>query len=167
MVQLQESDSVTGLNNEKTGEQVFKTAATTKVPSLDKSQFRISYHWDPVLDHVDLTKADIVLDTKLITYPSCLEHIQVEAEVTSLASYCDVQVSGSEVVVTTGPPLTRQRSMSPSRGQALRYLNQGNGYDPLKTVNTASTLPARTSYRVKLTIVWISIQNIVLITNRT
>lgn len=130
MVQLQESDSVTGLNNEKTGEQVFKTAATTKVPSLDKSQFRISYHWDPVLDHVDLTKADIVLDTKLITYPSCLEHIQV---------------SGSEVVVTTGPPLTRQRSMSPSRGQALRYLNQGNGYDPLKTVNTASTLPARTS----------------------
>ena len=85
MVQLQESDSVTGLNNEKTGEQVFKTAATTKVPSLDKSQFRISYHWDPVLDHVDLTRADIVLDTKLITHPSCLEHIQVRAEVTSLA----------------------------------------------------------------------------------
>ena len=77
MVQLQESDSVTGMNNEKTGEQIFKTAATAKVPSLDKSQFRVSYHWDPVLDYVDLTRADIVLDTKLITFPSCLEHIQV------------------------------------------------------------------------------------------
>ena len=83
MVQLQESDSVTGLNNEKTGEQVFKTVASTRVPSLDNSQLRVSYHWDPVLDHVDLTKADIVLDTQLITYPSCLEHIQVWAGVTS------------------------------------------------------------------------------------
>ena len=82
MVQLQESDSVTGLNNEKTGEQIFKTAATAKVPSLDKSQFRVLYHWDPVLNYVDLTKADIVLDTKLITFPSCLEHIQVLARVT-------------------------------------------------------------------------------------
>ena len=77
MVQLQESDSVTGLNNEKTGEQIFKTAATAKVPSLDKSQFRVLYHWDHVLNYVDLTKADIVLDTKLITFPSCLDHIQV------------------------------------------------------------------------------------------
>ena len=82
MVQLQESDSVTGLNNEKTGEQIFKTAATAKVPSLDKSQFRVLYHWDPVLNYVDLTKADIVLDTKLITFPSCLEHIQVWSGVT-------------------------------------------------------------------------------------
>ena len=80
MVQLQESDSVTGMNNEKTGEQIFKTAATAKVPSLDKSQFRVSYHWDPVLDYVDLTRADIVLDTKLIIFPSCLEHIQVGLE---------------------------------------------------------------------------------------
>ena len=44
MVQLQESDSVTGLNNEKTGEQVFKTVASTRVPSLDNSQLRVSYH---------------------------------------------------------------------------------------------------------------------------
>ena len=146
MVQLQESDSVTGLNDEKTGEQVFKTAAAAKVPSLDKSQFRVSYHWDPVLGHVDLTRADIVLDTKLITYPSCLEHILV---------------SGSGVAVTTGPPLTRQRSVSPSRGQALRYLNQGNGYDPLKTVNTASTLPARTSYRVEN----VKLTNVLLLTS--
>ena len=92
MVQLQESDSVTGLNNEKTGEQVFKTVASTRVPSLDKSQLRVSYHWDPVLDHVDLTRADIVLDTQLITYPSCLEHIQVMtgSQVISLIMRCSL-----------------------------------------------------------------------------
>ena len=78
---------MTGLNNEKTGEQIFKTAATAKVPSLDKSQFRVSYHWDPILDYVDLTRADIVLDTKLITFPNCLEHIQVWAGVTCVPGY--------------------------------------------------------------------------------
>jgi len=132
MVELEEVDSVTGLNKEKTGEQVFKTVAKPTVPSsLDKSSFKVSYHWSKQKQHIDLTKADIVLDTTLITYPSCLDNIQV---------------SGSGVVVTTGPPLTRQRSVSPTRGRSLRYLNQGNGYDPLKTVNTASTLPGQISY---------------------
>jgi len=132
MVELEEVDSVTGVNKEKTGEQVFKTVAKPTVSSsLDKSNFKVSYHWNKIKQHIDLTKADIVLDTSLITYPSCLDSIQV---------------SGSGVVVTTGPPLTRQRSVSPTRGRSLQYLNQGNGYDPLKTVNTASTLPGQISY---------------------
>ena len=91
MVELQESDSVTGLNQEKTGEQVFKTVASVKIPALDKSQFRVAYHWDPVLDHVDLTRADIMFDTKLITYPSCLDHIQVELDG---VSYIILECSG-------------------------------------------------------------------------
>ena len=43
MVALEESDSMTGLNKEKTGEQVFKTAATAKVSVLDKSLFKAKY----------------------------------------------------------------------------------------------------------------------------
>merc|ERR1719323_1889550 len=132
MVELEEVDSVTGVNKEKTGELIFKTVAKPTVSSsLDKSNFKVSYHWNKIKQHIDLTKADIVLDTTLITYPSCLDNIQV---------------SGSGVVVTTGPPLTRQRAVSPTRGRSLRYLNQGNGYDPLKTVNMASTLPGQISY---------------------
>ena len=78
MVELEEVDSVTGLNKEKTGEQVFKTVAKPTVPSsLDKSSFKVSYHWSKQKQHIDLTKADIVLDTTLITYPSCLDNIQV------------------------------------------------------------------------------------------
>ena len=77
MVALEESDSMTGLNKEKTGEQVFKTAATAKVSTLDKSQFKVAYHWNSQSQHVDLTKADIEFDSSSITYPSCLDHIQV------------------------------------------------------------------------------------------
>ena len=66
-----------GLNNENTAEQVFKTSAVAKVPSMDKSQFKVSYHWDAKLGHVDLQKADIEFDSSLITYPSCLDNIQV------------------------------------------------------------------------------------------
>ena len=78
MVELEEVDSVTGVNKEKTGEQVFKTVAKPTVSSsLDKSNFKVSYHWNKIKQHIDLTKADIVLDTSLITYPSCLDSIQV------------------------------------------------------------------------------------------
>ena len=78
MVELEEVDSVTGVNKEKTGEQVFKTVAKpTVASSLDKSNFKVSYHWNKIKQHIDLTKADIVLDTSLITYPSCLDSIQV------------------------------------------------------------------------------------------
>ena len=78
MVELEEVDSVTGVNKEKTGEQVFKTVAKPTVSSsLDKSNFKVSYHWNKIKQHIDLTKADIILDTSLITYPSCLDSIQV------------------------------------------------------------------------------------------
>merc|ERR1712227_960238 len=130
-VALEEVDSVTGLNNENTAEQVFKTSAVAKVPSMDKSQFKVSYHWDAKLGHVDLQKADIEIDSSLITYPSCLDNIQV---------------SGSGVTVTTGPPLTRSRSVSPTRGQSLQYLTGSTNFNPSLTVNKASTLPAKISY---------------------
>jgi len=132
-VALEEVDSVTGLNNENTAEQVFKTSAVAKVPSMDKSQFKVSYHWDAKLGHVDLQKADIEFDSSLITYPSCLDNIQV---------------SGSGVTVTTGPPLTRSRSVSPTRGQSLQYLTGSTNFNPSLTVNKASTLPAKISYSV-------------------
>ena len=78
MVELEEVDSVTGVNKEKTGEQVFKTVAKPTVSSsMDKSNFKVSYHWSKQKQHIDLTKADIILDTTLITYPSCLDNIQV------------------------------------------------------------------------------------------
>ena len=126
-------DSITSLNQEQTGEQVFKSPAIAKVPRLDKSSFHVSYHWDNTLQHVDLQKADIVIPGSVITFPQCLDAIEVR---------------GSQVRVTTGPALPGLRSVSPARGQALRYLTGGKGYHPSLTANTASTLPARISYSV-------------------
>ena len=133
MVELNEWDSLTSLNQEQTGEQVFKSPAIAKVPSLDKSNFQVSYHWDGTLQRVDLQKADIDIPGSLITYPQCLDAIEVR---------------GSQARLTTGPPLSGLRSVSPARGQSLRYLTGGQGYNPSLTVNTASTLPARASYSV-------------------
>ena len=134
MVELKEWDSITSLNQEQTGEQIFKTAATTRVSSsLDKSQVSVSYHWDSRLGHVDLQKADIRLPSAMITYPHCLDRIEV---------------SRSEVKVTTGPSLSSSRVAPASRGQSLRYLGQDKQFNPQLQVNTASTLPARISYSV-------------------
>merc|ERR1719495_1410874 len=131
MVALEEVDSVTGLNYETTAEQVYKTSATVKVPAMDKTQFKVSYHWDAARGHVDLQKADIEFESSLITYPSCLD---------------EIQVTGTGVTVTTGPPLTRSRSVSPTRGQSLQYLTGSTNFNPSLTANTASTLPAKISY---------------------
>jgi len=131
MVALEEVDSVTGLNYETTAEQVYKTSATVKVPAMDKTQFKVSYHWDASRGHVDLQKADIEFESSLITYPSCLD---------------EIQVTGTGVTVTTGPPLTRSRSVSPTRGQSLQYLTGSTNFNPSLTANTASTLPAKISY---------------------
>ena len=99
-MELEESDSVTGLNQERTGAAVFRTAATAKVsiliyrcrylhtciyiststaqvPSLDSAQLRAGYHWDAGRGVVELGRADIVIPAHLLTFPSCLDHIQV------------------------------------------------------------------------------------------
>ena len=110
------------------------------MPSLDSAQLRAGYHWDAGRGVVDLGRADIVIPAHLLTFPSCLDHIQVLYSTVQYCSvlfctvlYCTVlfrtafllQVSGSGVTVTTGPRLTRQRSqVSPARGKALRHLQQ-------------------------------------------
>ena len=59
-MELEEVDSMTGLNQERTGEQVFRTAATSSARAglADKSQYSLSYHWDG--SKTDLNTVDIV-----------------------------------------------------------------------------------------------------------
>ena len=137
LVELEEVDSMTGLNQERTGEQVFKTAATSSSSSglTDSSQYKLSYHWDGT--KVDLQRVDIVLSKSLLTNPNCLDYIQV---------------TGSEARVTTGPrlPGSGGRSVPSSRGQALQYLSQSRGQSqPQISVGKASPLPAQISYSVR------------------
>ena len=47
------------------------------MPSLDSAQLRAGYHWDAGRGVVDLGRADIVIPAHLLTFPSCLDHIQV------------------------------------------------------------------------------------------
>ena len=78
---------MTGLNQERTGEQVFRTAATSSAGAglTDKSQYSVSYHWDGT--RTDLNTVDIVFSKSLLNNPNCLEFIKV---------------TGSEARVTTG-----------------------------------------------------------------
>ena len=87
LVELEEVDSMTGLNQERTGEQVFRTAATPsgRAGLADKSQYSLSYHWDGL--RTDLSTVDIVFSKSLLNNPNCLEFIKV---------------TGSEARVTTG-----------------------------------------------------------------
>eukprot|EP00092_Neocalanus_flemingeri_P006157 GFUD01006628.1.p1 GENE.GFUD01006628.1~~GFUD01006628.1.p1 ORF type:complete len:588 (-),score=139.67 GFUD01006628.1:240-2003(-) len=131
LVELEELDSITGKDLEKTGEQLFKTAAIPKISNLDQNRFRVTYFWDPVKKVVDLKQAFISFPKDMVTYPSCLDYIQV---------------TGSEVLSKTGPSLSRQSSNSPTRGRALEYLGGKPTYNPSITVGGASTLPGRISY---------------------
>ena len=87
LVELEEVDSMTGLNQERTGEQVFRTAATSSAGAglTDKAQYSLSYHWDGT--KTDLNTVDIVFSKSLLNNPNCLEFIKV---------------TGSEARVTTG-----------------------------------------------------------------
>ena len=87
LVELEEVDSMTGLNQERTGEQVFRTAATPsgRAGLADKSQYSLLYHWDGL--KTDLSTVDIVFSKSLLNNPNCLDFIKV---------------TGSEARVTTG-----------------------------------------------------------------
>ena len=87
LVELEEVDSMTGLNQERTGEQVFRTAATAsgRAGLADKAQYSLSYHWDG--RRTDLSTVDIVFSKSLLNNPNCLEFIKV---------------TGTEARVTTG-----------------------------------------------------------------
>ena len=78
MIELEELDSITGKDLEKTGEQVFKTAAIPQISKLDQSRFKVTYFWDPVKKVVDLKQAYISFPKDMIKYPSCLDYIQVD-----------------------------------------------------------------------------------------
>ena len=86
-MELEEVDSMTGLNQERTGEQVFRTAATAsgRAGLTDPAQYSLSYHWDGL--RTDLSTVDIVFSKSLLNNPNCLEFIKV---------------TGSEARVTTG-----------------------------------------------------------------
>lgn len=131
LVELEELDSITGKDLEKTGEQLFKSAAIPKISNLDQNRFRVTYFWDPAKKVIDLKQAFISFPKDMITYPSCLDY---------------VQVTGSEVLSKTGPSLSRQNSNSPNRGRALDYLGGKPTYNPSISVGGASTLPGRISY---------------------
>jgi len=133
MIELEELDSITGKDLEKTGEQVFKTAAIPQISNLDQNRFKVTYFWDPVKKVVDLSQAYISFPKDMIKYPSCLDYIQA---------------TGSQVPSRTGPSLSRQNSNSPNRGKALEYLGTGPSpaYNPQISVGSASTLPGRLSY---------------------
>eukprot|EP00091_Calanus_sinicus_P013800 TRINITY_DN3066_c0_g1_i10.p1 TRINITY_DN3066_c0_g1~~TRINITY_DN3066_c0_g1_i10.p1 ORF type:complete len:586 (-),score=167.47 TRINITY_DN3066_c0_g1_i10:160-1917(-) len=131
LIELEELDSITGKDLEKTGEQLFKSAAIPKISNLDQSRFQVTYFWDPVKKVVDLKQASVSFPKDMITFPSCLDY---------------VQITGSQVASRTGPSLSRQNSNSPNRGRALEYLGGKPLYNPEISVGGASTLPGRISY---------------------
>merc|ERR1712013_491063 len=131
LVELEELDSITGKDLEKTGEQLFKSAAIPKITNLDQNRFKVSYYWDSVKKIVDLKQAFISFPKDMIQYPSCLDYIQV---------------TGSQVPSRTGPSLSRQNSNSPNRGRALEYLGEKPMYNPVVSVGVATTLPGKLSY---------------------
>merc|ERR1719510_2650995 len=112
---------MTGLNQERTGEQVFRTAATAsgRVGLADKAQYSLSYHWDG--RKTDLNTVDIVFSKSLLNNPNCLEFIKV---------------TGSEARVTTGPRLSGG-GRGGSRGRALQYLSVSQSARPQVTVGQA------------------------------
>ena len=152
-------DSITGKDLEKTGEQLFKSAAIPKITNLDQNRFKVSYYWDPVKKIVDLKQAFISFPKDMIQYPSCLDYIQVRRcfiskIVTKRSSF---QVTGSQVPSRTGPSLSRQNSNSPNRGRALEYLGEKPLYNPVVNVGVATTLPGKLSYSVSHSVLMIVI----------
>jgi len=131
LVELEELDSITGKDLEKTGEQLFKSAAIPKITNLDQKRFKVSYFWDPVKKIVELKQAFISFPKDMIQFPSCLDY---------------VQVTGSQVPSRTGPSLSRQNSNSPNRGRALEYLGEKPLFNPVVNVGVATTLPGKLSY---------------------
>ena len=77
MIELEELDSITEKDLEKTGEQVFKTIAVPQASHLDQNKFHVTYYWDPIKKVVDLSQAEISFPKDMITYPSCMNYIQV------------------------------------------------------------------------------------------
>merc|ERR1719483_324886 len=136
LVELEENDSVTGKNLQKTAEQTYRTSAkptiSTYLSKLDpKSRPHATYWWDPIKQVVDLTKVSITFPTSTINFHSSLDYIQV---------------TGFEKKSMTGPMLTHKATYSRGQSLSLGHLNTDDEYNPSITVGVASTLPARLPY---------------------
>jgi len=121
-------------NFHSTKDVLFKTSAIPTVINLDKSQFTVGYHWDPVRHVSDLKLASIMFPKKLLKNANCLDYIQV---------------TGSEVK-SASPSLSRHSSTASMTGQvAWGHLNQNGGnrpeFKPSISSGLASTLPASVS----------------------
>jgi len=66
---------------------------------------RATYLWDEASRSVDLTKARLTLDRTALTFPNCLDYIQV---------------TGAEILSTRGPALTRPKS---TRGESTHHIS--------------------------------------------
>jgi len=121
-------------NFHSTKDALFKTSAIPTVANLDKSQFTVGYHWDPVRHVSDLKIASIMFPKNLLKNANCLDYIQV---------------TGSEVK-SSSPNLSRHTSTASMTGQvAWGHLNQNGGtrpaFNPSISTGLASTLPASVS----------------------
>jgi len=106
LVELEELDSVTGRDLEKTREATFKTTAVASLPrTLQLSDVTATYLWDTTKNTLDLSKAVVSLSATAIKYPNCLDYIQL---------------TGAEVLPS--PPLSRGGT---SRGEVLQHITQG------------------------------------------
>ena len=64
-------------NFHSTKDALFKTSAIPTVANLDKNQFTVGYHWDPVRHVSDLKIASIMFPKNLLKNANCLDYIQV------------------------------------------------------------------------------------------
>jgi len=110
LVELEELDKVSGKDLEKTSEANFRSTATSSIAKpLTSDMAHTSYLWDPVRKVLDLTKAVVSLRASAVTYPNCLDYLQV---------------TGAEVLATGGPRLSSVSRSATTRGLSNNHISQ-------------------------------------------
>jgi len=110
LVELEELDKVSGRDLEKTTEANFRSTATSSIPKpLTADMAHTSYLWDPVRKVLDLTKAVVSLRASAVTYPNCLDYLQV---------------TGAEVLATGGPRLSSVSRSASMRGLSNNHISK-------------------------------------------
>jgi len=109
-VQLEELDKVSGKDLEKTPEANFRSTATPSIlKTLTSDMAHTSYLWDPVRKVLDLTKAVVSLRASAVTYPNCLDYLQI---------------TGAEVLATGGPRLSSVSRSASTRGRSNNHISK-------------------------------------------
>jgi len=110
LVELEELDKVSGKDLEKTAEANFRSTATSSIAKpLTSDMAHTSYLWDPVRKVLDLTKAVVSLRASAVTYPNCLDYLQI---------------TGAEVLATGGPRLSSVSRSASTRGLSNNHISQ-------------------------------------------